>query len=202
MSRTWAALSRRSSPATSRREIQEAAVRQQQTIESGERVVVGVNKFRSAEEPAPVIFRVNTEVARSQVERLNRVRATRDAAEAETSLEAPQRRRRVGREPDAGDSRRGACLRHARRDLRRTTPDLGRIPPTHRGVTPRAFALPVERPVRPGLKTWPSGLRRSLVDAAMVLLLQPKLIGYSPAVGNGCLVASEARRRRRCPKSG
>jgi methylmalonyl-CoA mutase N-terminal domain/subunit len=67
-------------------EIQEAAVAQQQAIESGERVVVGVNKFRSAEEPEPVIFRVNTELSRSQIERLRRVRAERDTAKSDTAL--------------------------------------------------------------------------------------------------------------------
>src|SRR5438477_274109 len=67
-------------------EIQEAAVRQQQEIESGERVVVGVNKFRSGEEPEPTIFRVNTELARGQIERLRRVRAERDSAQSAASL--------------------------------------------------------------------------------------------------------------------
>jgi methylmalonyl-CoA mutase N-terminal domain/subunit len=67
-------------------EIQEAAVAQQQAIESGERIVVGVNKFRSAEEPEPVIFRVNTELSRSQIERLRRVRAERDTAKSDTAL--------------------------------------------------------------------------------------------------------------------
>jgi methylmalonyl-CoA mutase N-terminal domain/subunit len=68
-------------------EIQEAAVGQQQAIEAGERVVVGVNKFRSGEEPEPVIFRVNTELARNQVERLRNVRATRDTAKAQAALQ-------------------------------------------------------------------------------------------------------------------
>jgi methylmalonyl-CoA mutase N-terminal domain/subunit len=67
-------------------EIQEAAVRQQQDIESGQRVVVGVNRFRSQEEPEPVIFRVNTELARNQIERLRRVRAQRDTAAVKSSL--------------------------------------------------------------------------------------------------------------------
>ncbi|MEK7693465.1 MAG: methylmalonyl-CoA mutase family protein, partial [Chloroflexota bacterium] len=67
-------------------EIQEAAVRQQQEIESGERVVVGVNKFRSDEEPEPTIFRVNTELSRGQMERLRRVRETRDGAKAAAAL--------------------------------------------------------------------------------------------------------------------
>jgi methylmalonyl-CoA mutase N-terminal domain/subunit len=67
-------------------EIQEAAVGQQQAIESGERVVVGVNRFRSGEEPEPVIFRVNTELAQAQIERLRRVRAERDSGASAASL--------------------------------------------------------------------------------------------------------------------
>lgn len=69
-------------------EIQEAAVQQQQDIESGTRVVVGVNKFRSDEEPEPIIFRVNTELSRGQMERLRRVRETRDSAKAAAALRA------------------------------------------------------------------------------------------------------------------
>jgi methylmalonyl-CoA mutase N-terminal domain/subunit len=67
-------------------EIQEAAVRQQRDIESGRRVVVGVNRFRSEEQPEPAIFRVNTELARAQVGRLQRVRAERDSAASAAAL--------------------------------------------------------------------------------------------------------------------
>jgi methylmalonyl-CoA mutase N-terminal domain/subunit len=67
-------------------EIQEAAVRQQREIESGERVVVGVNRFRSDEEPEPTIFRVDTENARAQIERVRRLRAERDNETVETVL--------------------------------------------------------------------------------------------------------------------
>jgi len=67
-------------------EIQEAAVEQQQQVERGERIVVGVNRFRSEEEPEPVIFRVNTELARTQVERVRRLRAARDGAASAASL--------------------------------------------------------------------------------------------------------------------
>ncbi len=67
-------------------EIQEAAVAQQRAIESGARIVVGVNKFRSDEEPAPAIFRMNPELSRSQIERLKKVRAERDTSKAEASL--------------------------------------------------------------------------------------------------------------------
>jgi methylmalonyl-CoA mutase N-terminal domain/subunit len=68
-------------------EIQEAAVAQQQEIEVGKRVVVGVNRFRSGEEPEPVIFRVHTELARAQMARLVDVRARRDGAAASAALE-------------------------------------------------------------------------------------------------------------------
>jgi len=67
-------------------EIQEAAVRQQREIESGARVVVGVNRFKSEEEPEPTIFRVDAERARAQIARLRRVRAERDGAQAQAAL--------------------------------------------------------------------------------------------------------------------
>ena len=67
-------------------EIQEAAVEQQRAIESGARVVVGVNKFKSDEEPEPTIFRMNHEVAQAQVARLRRVRAERDSAASAKTL--------------------------------------------------------------------------------------------------------------------
>lgn len=67
-------------------EIQEAAVEQQRAIESGARVVVGVNKFKSDEEPEPTIFRMNHEVAQAQVARLQRVRTERDGASSEKAL--------------------------------------------------------------------------------------------------------------------
>ncbi|HLB23415.1 MAG TPA: methylmalonyl-CoA mutase family protein, partial [Dehalococcoidia bacterium] len=59
-------------------EIQEAAVRQQQEVEDGQRIVVGVNKFQNNEEPPKMIFRVDTEAARAQLERVRRLRAERD----------------------------------------------------------------------------------------------------------------------------
>ena len=68
-------------------EIQEAAVAQQQAIETGDRVVVGVNRFKSGEEPEKTIFKVNTEVAQAQIERLRRVRAERDETRVQASLD-------------------------------------------------------------------------------------------------------------------
>jgi methylmalonyl-CoA mutase N-terminal domain/subunit len=68
------------------REIQEAAVRQQQEIEDGRRVVVGVNKFVTEEEQPPTIFRVDNERAKKQVERVRRLRAERDNEAVRASL--------------------------------------------------------------------------------------------------------------------
>ncbi|MEX1254667.1 MAG: methylmalonyl-CoA mutase family protein [Dehalococcoidia bacterium] len=68
------------------REIQEAAVRQQQEIEDGRRVVVGVNKFVTEAEQPPAIFRVDSERAKKQVERVRRLRAGRDNEAVSASL--------------------------------------------------------------------------------------------------------------------
>jgi methylmalonyl-CoA mutase N-terminal domain/subunit len=68
----------------------------EQAVNEGERVVVGVNKYRDAEEPQPEYFRVDPGLARSQMEKLERLRSERDSAAAEQSLE----RLRVAAEGD------------------------------------------------------------------------------------------------------
>jgi methylmalonyl-CoA mutase, N-terminal domain len=67
------------------REISEAAYRYQVSIESGERVVVGVNKFRSAA-PAIRAFVVPQETAAIQVAALRRVRESRSSAAVADAL--------------------------------------------------------------------------------------------------------------------
>jgi methylmalonyl-CoA mutase N-terminal domain/subunit len=70
------------------REIHESAYRIQRAIESGEQVVVGVNRYR-AEQEAPIpVFRVDERVEREQVERLRAVRARRDAETVDAALAA------------------------------------------------------------------------------------------------------------------
>ncbi len=68
-------------------EIQNAAYEYQRQIESGERIVVGVNRFRIEGENAPPVFKLDPAIERQQVERLRAVRASRSAAAVETSLE-------------------------------------------------------------------------------------------------------------------
>jgi len=68
------------------REIQEASYRYQRSVDEGYRTIVGVNQFATEEETRPEILRVREEVVRRQIDRLNRVRAERDAAKADRLL--------------------------------------------------------------------------------------------------------------------
>jgi methylmalonyl-CoA mutase, N-terminal domain len=60
------------------RQIQEAAYRVQRQVETGERVVVGVNRFRDDDVHTPELQRMDPNAERDQVERVRRVRAERD----------------------------------------------------------------------------------------------------------------------------
>ncbi len=69
--------------------IEEAAARRQARIDRGEEVVVGVNKYKLAEqEPIEIRDIDNTAVRESQIARLKAVRAKRDAAAVEKTLAA------------------------------------------------------------------------------------------------------------------
>ena len=68
--------------------IEECATRRQARIDRGEDVIVGVNKYRLAdEEPMDVREIDNTAVREAQIARLRRIRATRDAAAVSAALE-------------------------------------------------------------------------------------------------------------------
>ena len=66
--------------------IAESAYKLQKAIDSGERTVVGVNKYRDEADAPPAIFSVPPELAEQQIERLNQVKAGRDPARVETAL--------------------------------------------------------------------------------------------------------------------
>jgi methylmalonyl-CoA mutase N-terminal domain/subunit len=66
--------------------ILDEAYRWEQDLNAGERVVVGVNKYRDDVEPQPEYFRVDPSLAASQVEKLDRLRSQRDSATAEQAL--------------------------------------------------------------------------------------------------------------------
>ncbi|HXG76311.1 MAG TPA: methylmalonyl-CoA mutase family protein [Gaiellaceae bacterium] len=70
------------------REIAEASFRYQSEVESGKRVVVGVNRYLLDEEEPVPILRIDPALERKQVERLQAVRARRDSAAVEARLAA------------------------------------------------------------------------------------------------------------------
>jgi methylmalonyl-CoA mutase, N-terminal domain len=67
-------------------EIHEAAFRIQQRIESGERLIVGVNTFVQAEEEPVEIQRMDEALVRKQTERLRDLRSGRDNASVDRAL--------------------------------------------------------------------------------------------------------------------
>ncbi|HET9723416.1 MAG TPA: methylmalonyl-CoA mutase family protein [Actinomycetota bacterium] len=67
-------------------EIHEAAFRLQRAVETGDRVVVGVNRFEEPEERPVQLQRIEEEEVERQVERLRRLRAERDGLAAERAL--------------------------------------------------------------------------------------------------------------------
>ena len=68
------------------KQIQESAFRTQKDIEKGERIVVGLNKFQTEERKPQNLLRVNPAVRNLQVEKLSRVRASRNASRVEETL--------------------------------------------------------------------------------------------------------------------
>ena len=69
--------------------IEETAARRQARVDRGEDVIVGVNKFKLPEEPEIDVREIdNTAVREAQVRRLERIRATRDAAKVRQTLDA------------------------------------------------------------------------------------------------------------------
>src|SRR5205823_595717 len=68
------------------REIAEASFRYQQEVESGRRIVVGVNEFALDEDTSPPLLRIDPTLERKQVERVQALRARRDTAAVEAAL--------------------------------------------------------------------------------------------------------------------
>jgi len=77
--------------------IEEAAARKQARIDSGKDVIVGVNAYRLAKEaPIDVLEVDNTAVRKSQIERLEELKRTRNSADVAAALEALTNSARTG----------------------------------------------------------------------------------------------------------
>jgi methylmalonyl-CoA mutase N-terminal domain/subunit len=68
------------------REIAEASFRYQSEVEQRQRVVVGVNRYEVEEEQAVEILKIDPALERKQIERVQALRARRDAAAVEAAL--------------------------------------------------------------------------------------------------------------------
>ncbi len=72
--------------------IEESAARRQAMIDKGDEVIVGVNKYRKDKEDPIDIRDINNDTVRaSQIERLNHIKATRNAAVCEAALVAVEK---------------------------------------------------------------------------------------------------------------
>jgi len=69
------------------REIAETAYRYQQEMENDERVIVGVNKYKTDEKMPIDTLKINQEAQRRQVDRIKRVRETRNKTQVQRFLE-------------------------------------------------------------------------------------------------------------------
>jgi len=69
-------------------QIQESAYRHQRLVESGERVIVGVNRFTETSQPTVPILQIGADLEAEQIERLARMRANRSAGDVERALGA------------------------------------------------------------------------------------------------------------------
>ena len=75
-------------------EVQKSAYEYQRAVDSGEQVVVGVNRFQAEEEhPIPTLL-VDPEIEKTQVARLHALRARRDAPKTVAALAEVERRAR------------------------------------------------------------------------------------------------------------
>jgi methylmalonyl-CoA mutase N-terminal domain/subunit len=75
-------------------EIQKAAYEYQKAVDSGEQVIVGVNRFQTEEDRPIPTFQVHAEIEAAQIARLNALRARRDGAKTQAALTEIERRAR------------------------------------------------------------------------------------------------------------
>jgi methylmalonyl-CoA mutase, N-terminal domain len=75
-------------------EIQRAAYDFQRSVETKDQIVVGVNDFVASEERTVPTLRIDSEIERNQVQRLQALRAKRDSAKTKAALAELERRAR------------------------------------------------------------------------------------------------------------
>jgi methylmalonyl-CoA mutase N-terminal domain/subunit len=71
-----------------RRQIADAAFAQQKAIDSGEKLIVGVNAFEQPDDQPLPIMEVDAEIESAQIESLRKIKAERSRANVSSSLDA------------------------------------------------------------------------------------------------------------------
>ena len=69
------------------KEIAESAYKSQKEVETGEKCIVGVNKYITEEKLSYEILKVDPEVERKQIERVKKLKATRDNSKVKETLQ-------------------------------------------------------------------------------------------------------------------
>jgi methylmalonyl-CoA mutase len=113
--------------------IEEAAARKQARIDTGQDVIVGVNKYRMAEQAAVDVLRIdNTAVREQQVARLIKVKAGRNEAAAQAALS--KLRTSAGLDDSTGSGKHPMNLLRLAVDAARVRCTLGEISDALRSV--------------------------------------------------------------------
>ena len=73
------------------RQIEQAAYEYGQSLETGARIIVGVNKFREEQKPEPEIFLVPEDTEQKQIEEIRMVKRNRSEQQVQASLGAVER---------------------------------------------------------------------------------------------------------------
>ncbi len=131
-------------------EIENSAFRWQQQVESGERVIVGVNEF-VADSAQPIQLQsIDPDAERRQLARTAALRAGRNAAEADAALAAVRdvARGTANLLPTAAG--RAARALHGGRDLRRAARGMGRARPRTRAAVGVSMRILLVSQMYPG----------------------------------------------------
>ena len=118
------------------REIANAAYQFQRQVDTRQRAIVGVNKYVDKGEGDKIpLLKIDYEVERSQVERMKKLKASRDRRRGRQGARRRQARRRGRRQPRRGGARGREQERDHRRGQRRVPPGLGRAPRSRLSLT-------------------------------------------------------------------
>ena len=133
------------------REIADAAFELQERDRRGDRIVVGVNAYTEGDDGDTPILRIDPALERKQIDRVQAVRARRDATAVEAALAGAQGRGRAATtQPDAAPAGLRARPRHRGRDhRRRCRTSSAPTPRRPSSETPRRRPYPLRKLLRP-----------------------------------------------------